>query len=126
MTLQNKASRWRGTLAPALLAVWILAASTASAETPDLSTVSGVKIAASDESTTTARDLAMAQGRSLAWSKRLQRFRTQDQCGTPPKLTDNELSRLISSYEIRNERRNSKRYFAEATFSPERPASSIA
>ena len=36
--------------------------------------------------------------------------------GTPPKLTDNELSRLISSYEVRNERRNSKRYLAEATF----------
>jgi hypothetical protein len=30
--------------------------------------------------------------------------------------TDNELSRLISSYEVRNERRNSKRYLAEATF----------
>jgi hypothetical protein len=116
MALRNRAWRWRGTLAPVFLAVSILAASAASAETPDLFTVSGVKIAASAESTTTARDLAMAQGRSLAWSELLLRFTAEDQTGTLPKLTDNELSHLISSFEVRNERRNSKRYLAEATF----------
>ena len=116
MTLQNSASRRRGALVPVFLALSMLAAPAASAETGDRFTVSGVKVDASAASTNAARDLAMAQGRSLAWSELFRRLTAQDQWGQQPKLSDNELSRLIPSSEARNERRNSKRYLAEATF----------
>ena len=116
MTLQSSASRWRGTLVPVFMALSILAAPAASAQTADLFTVSGVKVAAAAASTNAARDLAMAQGRSLAWSELFRRLTAQDQWGNQPKLADNELTRLIPLSEVRNERRNTTRYVAEATF----------
>src|ERR1700676_1376088 len=116
MTLQGSASRWRGALVPLLLALSILAAPAASAETADLFTVTGVKVDASAASTNAARDLAMAQGRTLAWSELFRRLTAQDQWGQQPKLTGNELSRLILLSEVHNERRNTRRYLAELTF----------
>jgi hypothetical protein len=116
MTLQASASRWRGTLDPVFMALSILAAPEASAQTADLFTVSGVRVAAAAASTNAARDLAMAQGRSLAWSELFRRLTAQDQWGNQPKLADNELSRLIPLSEVRNERRNTTHYLAEATF----------
>jgi hypothetical protein len=116
MTFQVSVSRWRGALLPVFLALSILAAPAASAETADLFTVSGVEVDASAASTNAARDLAMAQGRTLAWSKLFRRLTAQDQWGQQPKLADDELSRLIPLSEVRNERRNTRRYLAEATF----------
>jgi hypothetical protein len=116
MTLQNSALGWGGALIAASLALSLFAAPAASAETADLFTISGVKLDGSAASTNAARDLAMAQGRTLAWSELFRRLTAQDQWGQQPKLTDNELSRLISLSEVRNERHNSNRYLAEATF----------
>jgi hypothetical protein len=98
------------------LALSIFAAPAASAQTVDPFTVSGVKVAASARSTNAARDLAMAQGRSLAWSELFRRLTAQHQWGNQPMLADTELSRLIPLSEVRNERRNTTRYLAEATF----------
>ena len=58
----------------------------------------------------------MAQGRSFAWSELFRRVMAQDQWEKEPKPAANELSRLIPSFEVRNEQRNSRRYVAEATF----------
>jgi hypothetical protein len=116
MTLQGSASRWRGALVPAFLALSILTSPAASAQTADLFTVSGVKVAASARSTNAARDLAMAQGRSFAWSELFRRLTAQDQWEKQPLLAGNELSRLIPLSEVRNERHNTTRYLADATF----------
>jgi hypothetical protein len=116
MTLNGSASCCRGALVSVLLAVLSLAAPAASAQTVNPFTVSGVKVAASARSTNAARDLAMAQGRSIAWSELFRRLTAQDQWGNQPMLADNELSRLIPLSEVRNERRNTTRYLAEATF----------
>ena len=82
----------------------------------DLFTVSGIKIDASAESATTARDIAMAQGRPSAWTKLFRRLTASANWSKQPQLDDNALERLIRSFEVTNERRSTTRYLAEVTF----------
>jgi hypothetical protein len=64
----------------------------------DLFTVSGIRVDATAESATIARDQA-----SGVW-------------GRQPQLQDNQLLRLIRSFEVANERRSTTRYLADVTF----------
>lgn len=77
----------------------------------------GIKVEATAKSTRVARDLAMAQGRSLAWSKLLRRLTDEGEGQAPPRLADKQLFGLIRSVKANNERHNTKRYLADLVFS---------
>src|SRR5438445_10667846 len=88
----------------------------APAPAPDLFTVSGIKVDASAESATTARDIAMTQGRPAAWTKLYRRLTAASMWAKQPQLDDNALLRLIRSFEVAGERRSTTRYLAEVIF----------
>lgn len=85
-------------------------------EAIDQFTVSGIKVDATGESPRAARDLAMVQGRPLAWSKLFRRFTRQRDWGTEPQLAESELLGLILRSNAGNERHNTTRYLADVTF----------
>ncbi len=85
-------------------------------EAADQFSVVGVKVDATALSPRAARDLAMAQGRPLAWSTLFRRFTGAPVWRTQPQLADRELLGLILSSDVGNERRNSTRYLADVTF----------
>jgi hypothetical protein len=112
-------------LAAFLAVAWRQSASAADADAPapaaqsqlgDLFTVTAVKIDATAESAIIARDLAMAQGRPLAWTKLFRRFTAPASWGKQPQLDDNQLLRLIRSFEVAGERRSTTRYLADVTY----------
>jgi hypothetical protein len=109
----------RRTLMAALLAT-VVFSSTASAappiEAPDQFSVIGVKVDATALSPRAARDLAMTQGRPLAWSMLFRRFTGQPIWGMEPQLAESELLGLILSSDAGNIRRNTTRYLADVTF----------
>jgi hypothetical protein len=92
------------------------AVNAAPAPAPDMFTVTGVKVDATAESATAARDMAMAQGRPLAWTKIYRRLTASTNWSKQPKLDDNAMLRMVRSFEVSNERRSSTRYLAEVTY----------
>lgn len=83
---------------------------------PDLFTVTGIKVDASAESATTARDIAMTQGRPAAWTRLYRRLTAASNWSKQPQLDDNALLRLIRSFEVAGERRSTTRYLADVIF----------
>ena len=112
----------RRILTPALLATLGLASAAYAAAAPaavvtaDMFTIAGMKVEASAQSPRAARDLAMLQGRPLAWTKLFRRFAVQDAWGSEPQLTDGQLQGLILSVDVGNERRNTTRYLADVMY----------
>jgi len=88
----------------------------AAVEAADQFSVIGIKVDATAPSPRAARDLAMTQGRPLAWSKLFRRFTGKPAWGTEPRLAEAELLGLILSSDAGNERRNTTRYVADVTF----------
>ena len=82
----------------------------------DLFTVSTVRVDATAESATTARDSAMAQGRPAAFAKLFRRFAASNLWGRQPQLSDIQLLRMIRSFEVVGERRSTTRYLADVTY----------
>lgn len=82
----------------------------------DLFTISGVRVDATAESAIVARDAAMTQGRPQAWTKLFRRFTAQAVWGKQPQLDDNQLLRLVRSFEVAGERRSTTRYLADVTY----------
>ena len=71
-------------------------------KSPDQFSVIGIKVDATALSPRAARDLAMTQGRPLAWSKLFRRFTGQPIWGTEPQLAERELLGLILSSDAGN------------------------
>ena len=92
------------------------AAPPAYAGSADPFTVSGIKVDATARTPREASNLAMAQGRPLAWSELFRRFTVQSEWERQPRLTDNQLLGLILGVEAVNERRNTTRYLADVNF----------
>ncbi|HEX3486223.1 MAG TPA: DUF2066 domain-containing protein [Micropepsaceae bacterium] len=88
----------------------------APAPAPDLFTVTGIKVDETAESATSARDLAMTQGRPLAWTKLYRRLTASANWSKQPQPDANALLRMVRSFEVANERRSSTRYLAEVTY----------
>jgi len=86
------------------------------APAPDLFTVAGVKVDATAESATAARDIAMDQGRPVAWTRLFRRLVAQGNWSKQPQLDENTLLRMVRSFEVANERRSTTRYLAEVTY----------
>ena len=78
--------------------------------------VSGIKVDATAQSPAAARDLAMKQGREMAWRKLFRSLTAKPTGGAEPKLAERELLGLILRSEAGNERRNTTRYVADVTF----------
>src|SRR6185503_7614194 len=87
-----------------------------SIEASDQFSVIGVKVDATALSPRAARDLAMKQGRPLAWSTLFRRFTSEPIWGTEPQLAEGELLGLILSSDAGNIRRSTTRYLADVTF----------
>ena len=98
------------------LALGAGAVQAAPAPAPDVFTVTGIKIDQTAESATAARDLAMAQGRPLAWTRLYRRLTAMANWSKQPPLDANALLRLVRSFEVGNERRSSTRYLADVTY----------
>jgi hypothetical protein len=97
-------------------AAYAAAAPPTTVEVIDQFSVIGIKVDATGLSPRAARDLAMTQGRPLAWSKLFRRFTDQPNWGAEPQLAEHELLGLILSSDAGNERRNTTRYTADITF----------
>jgi hypothetical protein len=82
----------------------------------DLYTVGDIRIDATAESAQAARDLAMAQGRPIAWQRIYRRLTPSTQWARQPRLSDAQLFRLIRSFEVSGERRSTTRYLADVTY----------
>lgn len=82
----------------------------------DLFTIGDVKVDATALSPRAARDLAMAQGRPLAWSKLFRRLTVEGAWASQPELADGQLLGLIRSVEVGNERHNTRRYLADVKY----------
>jgi hypothetical protein len=93
-----------------------VAAPPAAVEVVDQFSVIGIKVDATALSPRAARELAMTQGRPLAWSKLFRRFTGESAWRTEPQLAERELLGLILSSDAGNERRNTTRYLADVTF----------
>ena len=113
----------RRVLIPVLLAslgfaspVYAIAPPAAAVEAINPFTVTGIKVDANAPSPRAARDLAMTQGRALAWSKLVRCFAVQGAAGSQPLLPDNQLLGLILKIDVGNERRSTTRYLADVTF----------
>ncbi|MGQ0742241.1 MAG: DUF2066 domain-containing protein [Alphaproteobacteria bacterium] len=81
-----------------------------------LYTVSGVHVDATAASATEARDIAIAQGRPLAWTRLFRRLVPQKDWSRQPQLDDLTLLRMVRGIEIANEKRSSTRYIADITY----------
>ena len=92
------------------------AAHAAAVAATDLYTISGVKVDATALSPRAAHELAIAQGRPLAWSKLFRRLNAQGMSGSQPQLADNQLQGIILSYEVGHERHSTTRYVADVIF----------
>jgi hypothetical protein len=92
------------------------AGSANAAPAPDLFTVTGIKVDATAESATAARDQAMAEGRPIAWTRLFRRLVAQGNWSKLPQLDENTLLRMVRSFEVANERRSTTRYLADVTY----------
>lgn len=105
----------------ALLAASFAFPAAAAPAPADLFTVSGVKIDASADLAIAARDVAMGQGRTQAWTQLFRRLTAANAWSRQPQLDDNTLQHLIRGFEVSGERRSTTRYLAEVTvhFNPD-------
>ncbi len=86
------------------------------APAPDLFTITAVKVDATAESATSARDSAMGQGRPVAWTRLFRRLVAQANWSKQPQLDENTLLRMVRSFEVAGERRSTTRYLADVTY----------
>ena len=85
-------------------------------EAADQFSVIGIRVDATASSPRAARELAMTQGRPLAWRQLFRRFTGEPAWGTEPQLAERDLLGLILRSDAGNERRNTTRYLADVTF----------
>ncbi len=83
---------------------------------PDIFTAAAVKVDATAESATAARDQAMAEGRPVAWARLYRRLVAAGNWSKQPQLDANMLLRIVRSFEVSNERRSTTRYLADVTY----------
>jgi hypothetical protein len=113
----------RRVLVPILLATLGFASAANGAAVPaapvaaiDMFTIADMKVEATAPSPRAARDLAMLQGRPLAWTKLFRQVTVQAAWASEPQLTDGQIQGLILSVDLGNERRNTTRYLADVMY----------
>jgi len=78
--------------------------------------VSGITVDASADSTTLARDQALADGQRRAFDRLLRRLVPRSDHGALPRVDSARLAGLIENFEVEEERSSSRRYIAKLTF----------
>ena len=78
--------------------------------------VAGIEVDATAGSATAARDIALANGRPVAWQRLYRRITPPTEWDLQPNPDGALLERLILSMQIANERRSTTRYLAEVTY----------
>jgi hypothetical protein len=78
--------------------------------------VAGIEVDATAGSATAARDIALANGRPVAWERLYRRITPPTEWDLQPTVDAALLERLILSMQIANERRSTTRYLAEVTY----------
>ena len=78
--------------------------------------VAGIEVDATAGSATAARDIALANGRPVAWERLYRRITPPTEWDLQPAADGALLERLILSMQIADERRSTTRYLAEVTY----------
>jgi hypothetical protein len=86
------------------------------AQSSELYIIRGVPVDAASTSATEARNIAIADGRALAWQRLFRRLTKQSDWPREPKLDAAKLDALVQSFSVANERRSSTRYLADITY----------
>ena len=79
-------------------------------------TVSGVKVDASGASASEAFNIAVDGGRHRAWTALVHRLTRQEDWGRIPDIDDDILRKMITGYQVTDERRSTTRYMADVTY----------
>ena len=88
----------------------------AAVQAANLFAVNDVKIDATAESATSARDLALGQGARQAFTKLFRRLTAMAVWSKQPQLMEAQAQRLVQSTLVNNERRSTTRYLADVTY----------
>ena len=88
------------------------ASSAAMPSAADPFAVSGVRVDISGSNPTTVRDQAIREAQAKAWAELYRRLVPG---GTPPRLSDNEIARMVQGFEIDEEKVSASRYLGTIT-----------
>ncbi|MBP2298341.1 DUF2066 domain-containing protein [Azospirillum picis] len=89
------------------------AAASAPPSSADPFAVSGVKVDISGSNPTTIRDQAIREAQAKAWAELYRRLVPGG--GNPPRLSDNDVARLVQGFEIDEEKVSASRYLGSIT-----------
>lgn len=100
----------------AVLALLLLAPAAARAAEADAFTVNGVQVDVTADSSAAARDQAIVQGQRKAFDQLLGRLAAPEDIARLPKLSDAEVTDLVSAFEVESEHVSTVRYIGSLTF----------
>lgn len=109
LTMTGPAGAQTGSPPPAAASA---AASAAMPSASDPFAVSGVRVDINGSNPTTVRDQAIREAQAKAWAELYRRLVPG---GTPPRLSDNEIARLVQGFEIDEEKVSASRYVGAIT-----------
>jgi uncharacterized protein DUF2066 len=114
-------SGWRGCRhAGMLLALFALLGFSSLAQAagvgPSSYTVNGVDVDVTADSAASARDAAIVLGQRIAFDKLMAQLADPQSAAALPRLTDAEISDLVSDFEVESERASAVRYIGKLSF----------
>ena len=112
------------TIVAGLMSLWAALAMAGPAAARDSSAflVRDVAVDASAENATEARDIALAEGHSVAFRRLIARIVPSAAAWTVPQLDADDLAPLVQSFEVDDEKTSRVRYLARLTFQFDRAA----
>ena len=112
------------TIAAGFVLLWAAFAVAGPAAARDASVflIRDVAVDASAENATEARDIALADGHSVAFRRLIARLVPMAATGTVPRLETVDIAPLVQSFEVDDEKTSRVRYLARLTFQFDRPA----
>lgn len=109
LTMTGPAGAQTGSPPPAAVPA---AATAAMPSAADPFAVSGVRVDINGSNPTTVRDQAIREAQAKAWAELYRRLVPG---GTPPRLSDNEIAKLVQGFEIDDEKVSASRYVGAIT-----------
>lgn len=110
LTMTGPAGAQTGSPPPAAVSA---AASAATPSAADPFAVTGVRVDINGSNPTTVRDQAIREAQSKAWAELYRRLVPGG--GNPPRLSDNEIAKLVQGFEIDEEKVSASRYVGAIT-----------
>jgi hypothetical protein len=100
----------------AAIALVLVQAGGALAQSADLWTVANIPVDATGASPSAAKEAALAQGRQKAWTEVFRRITPSSEWQRQPPLTPEQLEPMVKSFDISGEKHSSTRYLASVTY----------